>query len=85
MSLYGDDDRYIYGAVRNVELAQLYFPGWTVRFYVEKPIPDVKSLYPLVPKFILNKLRSMGAQIIEVDSKNIKIGKIRIYYRNRHD
>ena len=31
--LYGDDPKYIIGAIRNAELVPTYFPGWEMRFY----------------------------------------------------
>lgn len=34
-SLFGNDRKYTYGAVKNAELAKLYYPGWVVRFYGE--------------------------------------------------
>ena len=56
--LYGTKDKYTVGAIRNVEMAKLYFPGWTVRFYVTSD----------VPKHILEKLRSLGAELMEIPS-----------------
>ena len=32
-ALYGSDRKYTYGAIKNVELAKLYYPGWICRFY----------------------------------------------------
>jgi len=32
-TLYGNDKKYTYGAIRNAVLAPRYYPGWTVRFY----------------------------------------------------
>ena len=74
MTLYGDDALYIFGAIRNVLLARLFFPGWIVQFYIEKPAADGKTLHPKVPDVVLNKLRDIGAELIEVDSQELKIG-----------
>ena len=30
MSLYGGDDRYTFGAIRNAQLRPVIFPGWTL-------------------------------------------------------
>tara|TARA_S200002703_G_scaffold107023_1_gene92963 strand:+ start:909 stop:1673 length:765 start_codon:yes stop_codon:yes gene_type:complete len=35
-SLWGDDPKYRTGALRNIELAPKFYPGWTLRFYVAK-------------------------------------------------
>lgn len=37
--LYGTLPKYIQGAVRNAELASVYFPGWVCRFYVTSDVP----------------------------------------------
>lgn len=42
--LYGSNPKYTQGAIRNVELAKVYFPGWVCRFYVAQDVPeDVKT------------------------------------------
>lgn len=33
-SLWGNDPKYVQGAIRNAELAPKIYPGWTCRFYV---------------------------------------------------
>jgi len=38
-SLYGSDMRFLVGAIKNAELAQRFFPGFTVRFYIGKQVP----------------------------------------------
>lgn len=35
-SVYGDDPRYILGALRNAELTASVYPGWTARFYTRR-------------------------------------------------
>lgn len=37
--LYGTLPKYTLGAVRNAELASVYFPGWVCRFYVTSDVP----------------------------------------------
>ena len=38
-SLYGNEMRFLVGAIKNAELAQRFFPGFTVRFYYGKSVP----------------------------------------------
>lgn len=38
--LYGKSPRYIKNAIVNVHLGRLYFPGWRVRFYLDRSVPD---------------------------------------------
>ncbi|EKU21413.1 tetratricopeptide repeat domain protein [Nannochloropsis gaditana CCMP526] len=52
--LYGNDSKYTIGAIRNAELAPLYFPGWIARFYVDSS----------VPRDVLKRLKELGAEII---------------------
>ena len=33
-SLWGNDVKYTSGAIENVKLAEIYYPGWTCRYYV---------------------------------------------------
>ena len=37
MALYGSNPRDTWGAIRNAQLNVIYFPGWTIRFYVIDP------------------------------------------------
>ena len=39
-SLWGDDPKYTVGAIRNAELAEKIYPGWTCRFYVATSVPS---------------------------------------------
>ena len=62
-SLYGDNPKYTEGAVQNVLLANIIYPNWTCRFYVDNS----------VPKKITNELLDLGAQVYFVKpNKNIK-------------
>lgn len=56
--LYGSKPKYTIGAVRNAELAKVYFPGWVCRFYVTSD----------VPKDILAQLTALGAEIRDIPS-----------------
>jgi hypothetical protein len=35
MSVFGEDNRYIVGAKRQIELAEKYYPEWNIRLYVD--------------------------------------------------
>ena len=69
MSLWGGKPRYTYGALRNAQLLPVYFPGWTLRFYVERPHYDDTTTYAPVPPRILSKLSLMGAELVYVDAE----------------
>jgi len=38
-SLWGDDPRYLDGAIRNAIVAGYLYPGWTARFYIDESVP----------------------------------------------
>ena len=38
-SLYGNDMRFMVGAIKNAELAQRFFPGFTCRYYYGRSVP----------------------------------------------
>ena len=38
-SLYGNQMRFLVGAIKNAELAQRFFPGFTVRYYYGRSVP----------------------------------------------
>ena len=113
MTLYGNNPRYTYGAIRNAQMAPITFPGWTLRIYVDKRsnpiIPGAKAVSTMtrstlqpnatrfmmynstvtttaallktatpnagdvtkskytVPFLVLNKLRTLGAHIVQVE------------------
>ena len=48
-SLWGQNPKYLYGALKNAELAKTIYPGWICRFYIAASVP-----FPIV-----NQLRSM--------------------------
>ena len=55
MSVFGNDVRYVGGAVENAELVQDVYPGWTLRIYVE-------SGHAVIPL-----LHARGVEIVEVE------------------
>jgi hypothetical protein len=52
-ALYGKSPKYNLGAMYNVEMAKVYFPGWKCRFYVTN---DVLNL-------TINVLKDLGSEI----------------------
>ena len=54
--LYGSDPKYTRGAIRNSELVNTIFPGWTARFYCRGDVPPA----------IIDELRKNGAEIVDM-------------------
>lgn len=50
--LYGNNSKYVEGAIRNAELKDVYFPGWTCRFYVTSDVAPA----------VIARLRALGAE-----------------------
>ena len=48
-SLWGQDPKYLIGAIRNAELASTVYPDWICRFYVGKSVPS--SIISKLAKF----------------------------------
>ena len=49
-SLYGQQAKFLVGAIKNAQLAQRFFPGFTVRFYVGNSVPTwCRSTLALFP------------------------------------
>ena len=53
-SLWGRDQRYLTGALNNAIVGRYLYPGWTLRFYVDKSVP---------PEFN-RQLKQNGAQVL---------------------
>jgi hypothetical protein len=49
MSLFGQQEKYLNGALENARIARHIYPGWTLRYYVDStvPTPVVKQLRQL--------------------------------------
>lgn len=60
-SLFGDNPRYIDGALANIRLSSLVFAGWTMRVYHDSTVPDV----------VLNELSSHGAQLFDMSHSHL--------------
>jgi hypothetical protein len=56
--LYGAKEKYTHGALRNAELAEMYFPGWICRFYVTSDVPED----------IVEALKQLGSEVEPVPS-----------------
>ena len=68
MSLYGAGRRYTMGAVRNAQLAPVVFPGWRLRFYVER---TAKPRYAAVPESVLGRLQQLGAELVDAPADQL--------------
>jgi len=65
-SLYGKDMRFLVGAIKNAELAQRFFPGFTCRYYYGKS----------VPKWVLSTLLVFPhVELIKVDDDENSISR----------
>lgn len=53
-SLWGDNPKYTYGAIRNAELASSIYPDWICRFYIN-----------YIPENVLRKLKSLNVEIVQ--------------------
>jgi len=56
-SLWGANKKYTIGAIKNVELANKFYPGWTCRFYCANNVPEdiIKNLRDNSEVIILNE------------------------------
>ena len=71
MSLWGNEARYTFGALRNAQLVPVFFPGWRLRVYVEKVSSVGKTEHPAVPQRILDKLEELGAEVLYVNAQQV--------------
>lgn len=46
-SLWGQDPRYLTGAMKNVVVARYMYPGWTARFFIDESVPQAARDYIL--------------------------------------
>jgi hypothetical protein len=69
-SLWGNKAKYTHGIIRNLQLAPVYFPQWTVRVYIEDSDQEGGTVYPPVPMRILQTMMELGAQIYKVDVRS---------------
>ena len=60
-SLWGDNKKYLTGALENIELQKQLFPNWTCRFYTHTTVPS--SIY--------NKIEDTGSELILKDENPV--------------
>ncbi len=53
-SLWGEDLRYLDGALKNARLRPYFYPEWTLRFYCQEDVNEK----------VLSELRQLGAQVV---------------------
>ena len=59
-SLWGDHPMYWKGAIRNIEQASKFFPGWICRFYIDSTCEESS----------ISSIIDAGAEVVIVDSKD---------------
>ena len=64
MSLYGYNNRYECGAIRNAQLIHINYPDWKLRFYIPGQSISNKIARP-APK-VLSILAKLGAEIVDI-------------------
>jgi hypothetical protein len=55
-SLYGSNSRYTDGALANAKLCKTIYPGWAMRIYHDKTVPEL----------VLNNLHDAGVQLVDM-------------------
>ena len=66
-SLYGKHPRFLVGAVKNAQLANIFFPGFTVRYYVGNSVPtwvrQTLALFPNVEQIQVDEPEDSTARL----------------------
>ena len=71
LSLWKDEVDFTYGALRNVQLAALFFPKWTVRIFIPK---TTGASVINIPKNIVLKMEDLGAEVVYIaDADRLQI------------
>ena len=71
MSLYGNEAKYMIGAIKNAELIKKNFPGWKLRIYLEANLDSPR--YGLVSSSVIKNLRQLGVDLQYIDTKEDSI------------
>ena len=71
MTLSKDDKNSVYGALRNIQLANLFLPKWKVYIYIPTNIPNTRAL--VIEDRIKQKMIKLGAAIVYIDLKKVMI------------
>ena len=69
--LYGKDPRYTIGVLRNAQLAPIVYPGWRVRVYLDRT----------VPQDVVSQLTKLGAELIRMDDSSMGGGIGGMFWR----
>ena len=90
-ALWGDKPMYCRGAIENVRLAKIVYPGWTCRFI----IPDGDSILhgrgnvgqriTAIPESVVTKLEAEGAEIVRSDKNSWNLMLSRFYAIEDYD
>lgn len=59
-SLWGEHPIYWIGALKNIELAKKYFPGWICRFYIDKNCKQE----------LIDTIKGDNVEVVMIDSNN---------------
>lgn len=68
-SLWGNDARYLKGALTNATVARYLYPGWTARYYVDSSVPEP----------FRKALEQNGAQLVMMD--HLPAAKFGLFWR----
>lgn len=60
-SLYGSNPKYCVGAIENVKLQPLIYPGWICRIYHDNSVPE----------FYLKELESLNAELVNMSKSGM--------------
>ena len=83
ISVYGDDEKYCLGALRNIELAKELYPGWFVKIFYDKTVPEkYVTMYSNNDNVILEdmtskKIPGMFWRFMCFDDKDIEVFIVR--------
>ena len=70
-SLWGEDPKYCVGAVKNAELAQVYYSGWVCKYYIGSSTP--KEYVDQLRAKPNTEVRSSELESLIVRAENIDI------------
>ena len=71
-SLWGDNPKYLIGALDNIRLQKIFYPSWKCRFYVHNSVPD---------KFVDNIIKDGGEVIKKSGDLGIAMDKPGMFWR----
>ena len=71
MTLSKDDKNSVYGALRNIQLTNLFLPKWKVYIYIPTNVPNTRAL--VIEDRIKQKMIKLGATIVYIDLKKVMI------------